>query len=67
MSELTEHQARTSETELMVGRLSGLARAGDLNSDQRIGVCLAQKILEARCRELRARTAPTDNEGARNE
>jgi hypothetical protein len=52
---LTEDQARRSETELMVGRLARLARLGGLSADQRIGVCLAQKVLEDRRAELRAR------------
>ncbi len=52
---LTEHQSRRSEIELMIGRLSGLARSSGLSADQRIGVCLAQKVLEGRRQELGAR------------
>lgn len=59
---LTESQARSSEIELMVGRLSGLARSSGLSADQRIGVCMAQKVLEERRAELRARvTSPEES------
>lgn len=64
-SGLTEHQSRRSEIELMIGRLSGLARADGLSADQRIGVCLAQKVLEERRQELNARrvTPPAEQTG----
>lgn len=55
MSALTEKQARSAETDLMSGRLAALTRQHDLNADQRIGACLALKVLEARRRELRER------------
>lgn len=51
MSELTEDQARWSETELMRGQVNRLAQKGDLNADQRIGVCLALKVLDDRMAE----------------
>lgn len=63
MGDLDESAARRSETSLMEGRLSGLAKRSDLNPDQRIGVCLAQKVLVERSRELEARreyTKPAD-------
>ena len=52
---LTENEARSSEIELMRGRLSHLACQGYLTARERIGVCLAQEILDARYGELRAR------------
>lgn len=51
----SESQIRWMETDLMHGRLAGLARSDGLNADQRIGVCMAEKILAERSRELRAR------------
>ena len=55
---MNESQIRASETSLMVGRIAGLARLGHLTADQRIGVSLAQKVLEERERELRTRLTP---------
>lgn len=44
----------------MIGRLGNLARSSGLLVDQRIGVCLAQKLLEERRTELRARVTPPE-------
>lgn len=52
---LTENQARLSETELMLARLTGLTRSVDLTNEQRIGACVAVRILEDRVRVLRER------------
>ena len=59
MSDLSESAARRSETNLVRGRLSGLSQEGHLNPDQRIGVCMALKILDARCEELELRRKDT--------
>lgn len=48
MSQLTEAQARWSETELLRGHINRLAQGRELSADQRIGVCLALKVLDAR-------------------
>ena len=55
MSGLTESQYRRSETDLMRGRVNALARQSGLTADQRIGVCLALKELDARMAELAQR------------
>ena len=46
MTELTETQARYAQTEVLTGRVRRLSRQHDLTTDQRIGVCLALKVLE---------------------
>lgn len=52
MGDLTETQARRSETELMRGRLWHLTQRPSLTARERIGACLALEILDARAAEL---------------
>jgi hypothetical protein len=52
--EVAERRSRKAETTLMIGRLSGLARRESLTSGERIGVSLAQQVLEQRLQEIRA-------------
>lgn len=54
-NEVTENQARRAESGLMLARLVGLTRSRDLTNEQRIGACVAVRILESRVAELTRR------------
>lgn len=59
---LDEGQARRSEASLIQGHVWRLSKSDGLNADQRIGVCMALKVLDDRVRELKARRADDDFE-----
>jgi hypothetical protein len=61
---LTETQIRRAEVQMIRQYLNRLARESSLTPDQRIGVCMAQKVVDDRLETHDRRHAYVERNGA---